>query len=107
MMADAMGTSHRIWDRQIPALQDRYRLLRYDLRGLGDTDAPPGPYTLFQFVSDGVAVMDALDLDKVHWVGNSTGGMIGQGLGILQPIVSPHSRFVTRRPNGPNGFANE
>ena len=85
MMAHAMGTSHRIWDWQVPALEDRYRLLRYDWRGHGDSDAPPGPYTLSQFVSDAVAVMDALDLRTVHWVGISTGGMIGQGLGIHHP----------------------
>lgn len=85
MMAHAMGTSHRIWDWQVPALADRYRLLRYDWRGHGDTDAPPGPYTLSQFVDDAAAVMDALGLDKVHWVGISTGGMIGQGLGIQYP----------------------
>ena len=85
MMAHAMGTSHQIWDWQVPALQDRYRLLRYDWRGHGDSGAPPGPYTLSQFVSDAVAVMDALALDKVHWVGISTGGMIGQGLGIHHP----------------------
>ena len=82
MMAHAMGTSHKIWDRQVPALVDRYRLLRYDWRGHGDTDAPPGPYTLEQFVADAVGTMDALGLAKVHWVGISTGGMIGQGLGI-------------------------
>jgi len=85
MMAHAMGTSHRIWDWQVPALVDRYRLLRYDWRGHGDSDAPPGPYTLQQFISDAIAVMDAIGLDKVHWVGISTGGMIGQGLGIQYP----------------------
>lgn len=82
MMAHAMGTSHRIWDWQLPKLYDRYRILRYDFRGHGNTDAPPGNYTLEQFVKDAVGIMDALELDKVHWVGISTGGMIGQGLGI-------------------------
>ena len=85
MMAHAMGTSHRIWDRQVPALAARYRLLRYDWRGHGDTDAPPGPYTLAGFVDDAAGLMDALDLDRAHWVGISTGGMIGQGLGIHRP----------------------
>ena len=85
MMAHAMGTSHRLWDSQVPALADRYRLLRYDWRGHGDTDAPPGPYTLAEFVADAVGLMDALDLARVHWVGISTGGMIGQGLGIHHP----------------------
>lgn len=85
MMAHAMGTSHRLWDWQMPALTDRYRVLRYDWRGHGDTDAPVGAYSLDQFVGDAVGLMDALGLKKVHWVGISTGGMIGQGLGIGHP----------------------
>lgn len=85
MMAHAMGTSHRIWDLQVAALADRYRLLRYDWRGHGDTDAPEGPYTLAQFEADAVGLMDALRINQVHWVGISTGGMIGQGLGINHP----------------------
>ena len=85
MMAHAMGTSHRLWDWQVPALEDRYRILRYDWRGHGDTTAPSGAYTLDQFVGDALGLMDALRLDKVHWVGISTGGMIGQGLGIEHP----------------------
>jgi len=82
MMAHAMGTSHRLWDWQVPALAERYRLLRYDWRGHGDTSAPAGPYTLTQFVDDAVGLMDVLSLDKVHWIGISTGGMIGQGIAI-------------------------
>ncbi len=82
MMAHAMGTSHRIWDLQMPALSDRYRILRYDWRGHGATGAPEGPYTLSQFEADAVGLMDALDLETVNWVGISTGGMIGQGLSI-------------------------
>ncbi len=85
VMAHAMGTSHRLWDRQVPALADRYRVLRYDFRGAGDTDAPPAPYTLARFDADAVGLLDAFGLDRVHWIGISTGGMIGQGLGILHP----------------------
>lgn len=85
MMSHAMGTSHRLWDNQVPDLADRFRVLRYDWRGHGDTDAPEGAYTLDQFVADAVGLMDALALEKVHWVGISTGGMIGQGLGIEHP----------------------
>ena len=82
MMAHAMGTSHEIWDYQVHALTPHFRVLRYDWRGHGATDAPPGPYSLAQFDADAIAVMDALGLEQVHWVGISTGGMIGQGLGI-------------------------
>ena len=85
MMAHAMGTSHRIWDRQAPALADRYRLLLYDWRGHGASDAPEGPYSLDGFAADAVGVMDALGIDRVVWVGISTGGMIGQGVAIGHP----------------------
>ena len=85
MMAHAMGTSLRIWDRQVAALADRYRLLRYDWRGHGGSAAPPGPYSLEQFEDDAVGVMTALELPRVHWIGISTGGMIGQGLAINHP----------------------
>jgi 3-oxoadipate enol-lactonase len=85
MMAHAMGTSHRLWDPQIQTLIKDWRVLRYDWRGHGDTSAPPGPYTLSQFVDDAAATMDALQLESVHWVGISTGGMIGQGMGIHHP----------------------
>ena len=102
MMAHAMGTSHRIWDLQMSALADRYRVLRYDWRGHGDTDAPEGPYTLGQFEADAVGLMDALGLDRVHWVGISTGGMIGQGLGIHHPgRVSTLTLCNTTAQSGP------
>ncbi len=92
MMAHALGTSLQLWDPQVVALGDRYRLLRYDWRGHGDTDAPPGPYSLAQFEADALGLMDALGLHDVHWVGISTGGMIGQGLAINH---SPRIRTLT------------
>lgn len=85
MMAHAMGTSHRLWDAQVKILRERFRILRYDWRGHGATSAPAGAYTLAQFVDDACGLMDALELSAVHWVGISTGGMIGQGLGIYAP----------------------
>ena len=85
MMAHAMGTSHRIWDRQVPALAGRYQLLLYDWRGHGASDAPEGPYSLDGFVSDAVGIMDALGLGQVIFVGISTGGMIAQGVAIGHP----------------------
>ena len=71
MMAHAMGTSHRIWDWQVPRSKTATGCCAMT-GGARRYRAPPGPYTLSQFVSDAVAVMDALDLRKVHWVGIST-----------------------------------
>jgi len=85
VMAHALGTNLKIWDQQVPALVDRYRIVRYDWRGHGGTDAPEGPYSLDLFVTDAVGLFDALDLDQVHFVGLSTGGMIAQGLALGHP----------------------
>lgn len=85
LLAHALGSNHRIWDWQINALADEFRILRYDWRGHGATDAPPGPYSLPQLVEDAVRLLDHLSLGQVHWVGLSTGGMIGQGLALDYP----------------------
>jgi 3-oxoadipate enol-lactonase len=82
MMAHAMGTNLHLWDWQMPALTDAFQVLRYDWRGHGLSDAPSGNYTLAQFVADAVGLIDRLQLERVHWVGISTGGMIGQGVAI-------------------------
>ena len=85
LLAHALGANHQIWDWQVNALSDQFRVLRYDWRGHGETDAPPGPYSMSQFVDDAVGLLDYLELDQVHWAGLSTGGMIGQGLAIEHP----------------------
>lgn len=82
MLAHAMGTSHRIWDWQMEAFAGRWRVLRYDWLGHGDSAAPKGAYSLDGFVQDAVGLMDALGVAQAHWVGISTGGMIGQGIAI-------------------------
>jgi len=55
-----------------------YRVVRYDTRGHGGTDAPAGEYTLETLAADLFGLLDALNLDAVHYIGLSMGGMIGQ-----------------------------
>ena len=86
MMAHAMGTSHRIWDPQVPAPRGplppaplrlaRPRRHRRPARAVHPSRSSSRTRS---------GLMDALGLDRVHWVGISTGGMIGQGLGIHHP----------------------
>jgi 3-oxoadipate enol-lactonase len=72
-----------MWAEQVPALVAAgYRALRIDLRGHGGSGAPPAPYTIDQLADDVVAVMDAAEIDRCHFVGLSIGGMIGQSLGL-------------------------
>jgi 3-oxoadipate enol-lactonase len=82
MMSHSLGCSLMMWAPQLEALQRDFRVLCYDIRGHGASDAPHGPYTLEQLGDDAVALMDALDIERVHWVGLSMGGMIGQCLAL-------------------------
>lgn len=80
MFSNSLGTNLHMWDKQVPSLAKRFRVLRYDTRGHGKTDAPSGPYTFAMLGEDAIALMDALKLTKVRFCGLSMGGMIGMWL---------------------------
>jgi 3-oxoadipate enol-lactonase len=81
----SLATDLSMWDAEARMLSDRYRVLRYDTRGHGGTEAPAGPYTLDMLAQDARALLDALKIQKTHWVGLSMGGMIGQTLALTAP----------------------
>ena len=66
-------------------LAESYEMLSFDQRGLGQTDKPPGPYTMAGYAADAAAVMDAYGWDRAHIVGYSFGGMVAQELAIQSP----------------------
>ena len=72
---------HRVW----PALTDRYRVIRFDNRGVGKSDAPKGPYAIGDMAEDALAVMDAAGVAKAHVYGASMGGGIVQELALQHP----------------------
>src|SRR5436305_6350072 len=80
MLSNSLGTNLHMWDWQIPELTKHFRVIRYDSRGHGQSGAPEGPYSIEELGRDALAIMDALELDQVHWTGLSKGGMIGQWL---------------------------
>lgn len=77
-----IGGALSFWDILAAELDKRYRVVRLDARGHGETSAPAGAYTFDMLTADVIALMDHLGLDKVRFVGLSMGGMIGQYLGI-------------------------
>ena len=77
-LSHSLAATHRMWDWQMPVLQEKYRVLRYDTRGHGETDAPAGPYELDLLAADLFALLDVLKIESTHFVGLSMGGMIGQ-----------------------------
>ena len=85
LMANSLMSNYSMWDWNVPALADRYRVLRYDKRGHGGSQTTPGPYSISQLADDAVALLDALNIQKVHFIGLSMGGMIGQQMGARYP----------------------
>lgn len=73
------------WDALTEALEPQYRVIRFDARGHGHSQAPSGAYTFETLSADVVGLMDHLGIGKAHFLGLSMGGMVGQYLGILHP----------------------
>jgi 3-oxoadipate enol-lactonase len=90
VLSHGLACDLTMWDELAAVLQDRYRVLRYDARGHGGSDAPPGDYTLDLLVTDAAAIMDAVGIDRAHFGGLSMGGMVTQGMLLDHPnrIVS-------------------
>jgi 3-oxoadipate enol-lactonase len=87
MLSHSLGSCLSMWEPQMEILQNHYRVLRYDTRGHGGSDAPESGYTMAQLVEDAVGLLQVLSIAKVHWVGLSMGGMIGQQLALDHPDI--------------------
>ena len=85
LLSNSLGTDLGMWSPQMPSLTARYRVLRYDSRGHGRSEAPAGPYTIDMLGQDAVAVLDAAGVERALFCGLSKGGMVGQWLGVNAP----------------------
>lgn len=82
LLSGSLGSDLRMWEPQAAALSAAgYRVVRYDVRGHGDSPVPAGPYSLAELGADALALLDRLGLRRVHFVGLSLGGMVGMWLG--------------------------
>lgn len=85
LLSNSLATTHRLWDPQVAFLTRGYRVIRYDTRGHGASDVPPGPYTFEQLVADARAVLDHFGVEKAAFMGISLGGITGIGLALAHP----------------------
>ncbi|MGB0749091.1 MAG: 3-oxoadipate enol-lactonase [Magnetospiraceae bacterium] len=88
VLSHSLATNLNMWAPQAAALSDNFLVVRYDSRGHGGSDAPEGPYTLESMADETAALIEALDVGPVFFVGLSMGGMIGQYLALR------HSRLL-------------
>ena len=82
VLSHSLGSSMVMWEPQCEFLEPYFRVLRYDMRGHGESEVSKGEYSLEMLGQDVVELLDSLEIKKVHFVGLSIGGMIGQGLGL-------------------------
>jgi 3-oxoadipate enol-lactonase len=82
MFSNSLGTNFSMWDTQVPEITKKFRVLRYDKRGHGQSSVSPAPYTIEQLGRDAVALLDFLKLDTVNFCGLSIGGQTGMWLGV-------------------------
>jgi 3-oxoadipate enol-lactonase len=95
-----------MWDEQSALLASKgYRVVRLDTRGHGASDAPKPPYAMSDLVADTIDVMNALDIDKAHYVGLSLGGMTGFGLALHHAKRFHQFILCDARADAPHAFS--
>ncbi|HEY0487557.1 MAG TPA: 3-oxoadipate enol-lactonase [Mycobacteriales bacterium] len=85
VLAGSLGSTLAMWDPQVPALAERFRVVRFDHRGHGKSPVVPGPFALADLGGDVVELLDRLDTERAHVVGLSLGGMVAMWLGAHVP----------------------
>jgi len=87
MFSNSLATDFSMWDGQVEAFTKRYRMLRYDKRGHGQSDTFDSPITMQTLADDAVALAEATGFAGGHFIGLSIGGMTGQAIGLYHPGV--------------------
>ncbi len=85
VLSNSLATNLSMWDDQAAELKKSFRVLRYDQRGHGATDAPAGRYTFDLLIADVIALFDALAIRRAHFGGLSMGGATALGLALRHP----------------------
>ena len=85
VFSNSLGTDHRLWDRQMPAVEDRYRVIRYDACGHGESEPPRAPVAIDDLGRHVIALLDHLEIDRAVICGCSLGGVIALWLAVNQP----------------------
>lgn len=84
-LSHSLACDSSMWDPQMALLTKRFKVLRFDTRGHGQSDAPATDYTLDQMADDVHGLLTGLGITTTHWMGLSMGGMIGQAYALKHP----------------------
>jgi 3-oxoadipate enol-lactonase len=85
IMIMGLGGAHGGWFLQVPAFRKHFRVITYDPRGLGLSKDSGEPYTMRTMADDAIAILDHLQIERSHVLGESLGGMVAQEVAIAYP----------------------
>jgi pimeloyl-ACP methyl ester carboxylesterase len=101
LLIHGLGYARWGWEPVLPGLAERFDVVLFDNRGIGESDAPPGPYTVAEMAADAVRVLDEAGLERAHVVGTSLGGMVAQELALSSPGRVDRLVLACTTPGGP------
>jgi pimeloyl-ACP methyl ester carboxylesterase len=100
LLVHGLGYCRAGWGPAADMLAEHFRVIRFDNRGVGDSDKPRGPYTVGVLAHDALAVLDAAQVDRAHVVGVSLGGLVAQTLAAAEPDRVDHLVLVASTQGG-------
>jgi pimeloyl-ACP methyl ester carboxylesterase len=104
LLIHGLGYARWGWEPVVEPLSRSFDLLLFDNRGIGESDAPPGPYTAAQLAEDAVQVLDEAEVERAHVLGTSLGGMVAQELALSYPRRVDRLALACTTPGGPRAY---
>jgi len=104
LLVHGLGYARWGWGPAVEPLAARFRVVLFDNRGIGESDAPVGPYSAGEMAADAAAVLDAAGVERAHVVGTSLGGMVAQTLALEHPERVERLVLACTTPGGPHAF---
>ena len=101
LLIHGLGYARWGWEPVLPGLAELFDVISFDNRGIGESDAPPGPYTVAEMAADAVQVLDEAGVERAHVVGTSLGGMIALELALSRPERLDRLVLACTTPGGP------
>lgn len=101
VLVHGLGYARWGWEPVMDLLAERYQVILFDNRGIGESEAPPGPYSAAEMAEDTRRVLDEAGVERAHVLGTSLGGMIAQELALAGPERVEKLVLVCTTPGGP------
>ena len=104
LLIHGLGYARWGWEPVLEQLARSFGVILFDNRGIGESDAPPGPYTVPELAADALQVLDEAGVERAHVLGTSLGGMVAQELALASPQRVDRLVLACTTPGGPESF---